>query len=109
MLNRDTIDQKVIREQLVRVQKNWNETMTKRDDEDDEVIAFKGRQYTLTKKLLGEVPTEDKVYKALAKRWLVKNSRKFLKANMPDVVQGANQGHQNGFQGEQRQEPQTQC
>jgi hypothetical protein len=71
ILKRDTIDVPAIRVLLVRVQKFW----------DDEVHELKRGPYTLTKKLLGEVETEPKVYRALARRWLVKNARKWLKAN----------------------------
>ena len=69
LLKSDTIDPSAIQEQLVAVRDNWNG------------VAFKGGPYTLTKKLLGEVETENKVYRALARRWLVKNARKWFKAN----------------------------
>ena len=47
---------------------------------EDGTIA--GGPYTLTKKLLGKDPiTSAKVYRSLARRWLVKNSRKYIKAN----------------------------
>jgi hypothetical protein len=69
LLKSDTIDPSAIRAELVTVRDNWNNA------------AFKGGPYTLTERLLSKVETENKVYRALAKRWLVKNVRKWFKAN----------------------------